>query len=255
MHSKKTIKSAFESMMFVWGEPLEVRIAAASFDIGTDEAFEYFEELKREYDEQERGIRIREINGKYQFVTNEENFEYIEAICTPVKERRLSQAALEVLAIVAYKQPVTKSEIDSIRGIKSDRVLEGLSRRKLIENLGRSDAIGKPILYGTTDAFLEYFDLNSLRDLPDIEDIEEVIQLDDYEGVYPSEADSEDDDEINEEDEDVDEDDVDDISEDDEETNDDDLYDDDSNGDENSQDILIEDIKYDFGFRTEDEEE
>ena len=180
MPSKKEIKSAFESMMFVWGEPLDVKIAASSFDLDKTEAKEYFDELVREYDEQQRGIRVREINGKYQFVTDDNNFDHIQKICTPVKERRLSQAALEVLAIVAYKQPVTKSEIDSIRGIKSDRVLEGLTRKGLVEDLGRSDAIGKPILYGTTDTFLTNFDLKTIKDLPDIEDIEEAIHFEDF---------------------------------------------------------------------------
>lgn len=187
MPSKKTIKSAFESMMFVWGEPLDVKIAASCFDIDKAEAKEYFAELAREYDEQERGIRIREINGMYQFVTDDKNFEHIQKICTPVKERRLSQAALEVLAIVAYKQPVTKSEIDSIRGIKSDRVLEGLTRKGLVEDLGRSDAIGRPLLYGTTDNFLTSFDLTSIKDLPDIEDIVEVIQFENLNGFEKAE--------------------------------------------------------------------
>jgi segregation and condensation protein B len=130
----------------------------------------------REYDEQERGIRVREVNGKYQFVTYDGNFDYIRSIVTPARERRLSQAALETLAIVAYKQPVTKGEIDSIRGIRSERVIEGLMRKGLVAERGRSNAVGRPILYGTTDLFLTNFDLASVRELPMIEDIEEAIQ-------------------------------------------------------------------------------
>jgi segregation and condensation protein B len=177
MTTKKTIKSAFESMMFVWGEPLDVKIAADAMGVAKSEAIEYFKEIQKEYDEQERGIRIREINGKFQFVTDESNFDYIRSVCTPVRERRLTQAALEVLAIVAYKQPVTKSEIDSIRGIKSDRVLEGLTRKGLVEERGRSAAIGRPLLYGTTEVFLTNFDLKTIKDLPAIEDIEDAIQF------------------------------------------------------------------------------
>jgi segregation and condensation protein B len=176
MPTEKTIKSAFESMMFVWGEPLDVKIAAEAMNLDKAEAFSYFNELKKEYDEQERGIRIREINGKFQFVTAEDNFDYIRTICTPIKERRLTQAALEVLAIVAYRQPATKSEIDSVRGIKSDRVLEGLIKKGLVAERGRSNAIGRPILYGTTDVFLSNFDLKTIRELPNIEDIETAIQ-------------------------------------------------------------------------------
>lgn len=175
MPTEKTIKSAFESMMFVWGEPLDVKIAADAMDIDRQTAKGYFDDLVKEYDEQKRGIRIREINGKYQFVTAEDNYDYIRTICTPVKERRLSQAALEVLAIVAYRQPVTKGEIDSIRGIKSDRVLEGLVRKNLVEEKGRKDAVGRPLLYGTTEAFLAHLDLSSLKDLPEIEDFDDVV--------------------------------------------------------------------------------
>lgn len=176
MTTKRTIKSALEAMMFVWGEPLDPKTVATAMHIEKSEAIECFKALQEEYDTQQRGIRIREINGSFQFVTDACNYDYIKAICTPVKERRLSLAALEVLAIVAYKQPVTKSEIDSIRGIKSDRVLEGLMRKGLIEERGRSSAIGRPILYGTTDVFLASFDLKDLKNLPAMEDIEDTIQ-------------------------------------------------------------------------------
>jgi len=170
------MKSAFESMMFVWGDPLDVKIAANAMNIERAEALEYFRELAQEYDEQERGIRVREVDGKFQFVTYEENYDYIRSIVTPAKERRLTQAALETLAIIAYKQPVTKGEIDSIRGIKSERVIEGLIKKGLIEERGRSNAVGRPILYGTTDLFLTNFDLTTIKELPQIEDIEEAIQ-------------------------------------------------------------------------------
>jgi segregation and condensation protein B len=177
MTSKKTIKSAFESLMFVWGEPLDAKTAAELFNISAKEAYDYFVELKEEYDQEGRGIRIREINKSFQLVTSSDNVEYIERLCTPVREKRLSQQALEVLAIVAYRQPVTKGEIESIRGIRCDRVLEGLMKRDLIQEAGRSGAIGRPILYGTTDAFLKHFGFQNLKELPDIEDIAGVMNL------------------------------------------------------------------------------
>jgi segregation and condensation protein B len=170
------IKSAFESMMFVWGDPLDAGLAANAMNIDKTEATECFRELIREYDEQERGIRVREVNGKYQYVTFDENYDYIRSIVAPAKERRLTQAALETLAIVAYKQPVTKGEIDSIRGIRSERVIDGLMKKGLVEERGRSNAVGRPILYGTTDLFLTNFDLTTIKELPLIEDIEEAIQ-------------------------------------------------------------------------------
>jgi segregation and condensation protein B len=178
MNTKERTKSAFESMMFVFGEPIDVKIAAAATGVDKAEALSLFRELVQEYEEQARGIRVRETGGRFGFVTYEENYDYIRTITTPAKERRLSQAALEALAIVAYKQPVTKSEIDRIRGIKSDRVVEGLAEKELIEERGRSEAIGRPVLFGTTGKFLEYFDLKDLGELPELDDdaLEEAIR-------------------------------------------------------------------------------
>ena len=178
MASKKTIKSAFESMMFTWGEPLDAKTAGDVFDITKNEAYEYFKELQTEYEQEGRGIVIREVNGAFQFVTREENADYIERLCTPVKAKRLSQSALEVLEIVAYKQPVTKGEIEAIRGIKCDRVMEGLMNKNLVEAVGRSEAVGRPVLYGTTDTFLKNFGFASIKELPEIDDIESAINVD-----------------------------------------------------------------------------
>jgi len=178
MASKKTIKSALESMMFTWGEPLPAKTAAEVFNIHWKDAYDYFKELQEEYDQEGRGIRIREVNKAFQFVTCADNSEYVERLCTPVKQKRLSQSALEVLAIIAYKQPVTRGEIESIRGIKCDRVIEGLEKKNLIAEVGRSTGIGRPILYGTTDVFLKNFGFTSIKELPDIDDIEGVIAQD-----------------------------------------------------------------------------
>ena len=178
MTGNKAIKSAMESMMFTWGEPLEAKMAADVFNITKEEAYECFKELQAEYEQEGRGIVIREVNKTFQFVTREENADYVRRLCTPVKAKKLSQSALEVLAIIAYKQPVTKGEMEAIRGIKCDRVVEGLMNKNLIEEVGRSSAIGRPILYGTTDTFLKNFGFTSLKELPDIEDIESVINDD-----------------------------------------------------------------------------
>lgn len=178
MTGNKAIKSAMESMMFTWGEPLETKMAADVFNITKEEAYECFKELQAEYEQEGRGIVIREVNKAFQFVTREENADYVRRLCTPVKAKKLSQSALEVLAIIAYKQPVTKGEMEAIRGIKCDRVVEGLMNKNLIEEVGRSSAIGRPILYGTTDTFLKNFGFTSLKELPDIEDIESVINDD-----------------------------------------------------------------------------
>ncbi|MEF9921879.1 MAG: SMC-Scp complex subunit ScpB [Anaerovoracaceae bacterium] len=179
MNSKKTIKSAFESMMFIWGEPLDIKTAADIFNISKADAYDYFKELQEEYQQEGRGIVVREVNKAFQFVTPPENAEYIERLCTPIKIKKLSQSALEVLAIVAYKQPVTKGEIEAIRGVKCDRVMEGLVKKELVGEKGRSAAIGRPIIYGTTDTFLKQFGFTSLKELPEIEDIESAITFDD----------------------------------------------------------------------------
>ena len=177
MNSKKSIKSALESMMFVWGEPLEVKTCADIFNISKEDCLKYFLELKEEYEQEGRGIVIRQVNKSFQFVTRAENMVYIERLCTPVKIKKLSQSALEVLAIVAYKQPVTKGEIDAIRGIKCDRVMEGLVKKDLVCAKGRSEGIGRPVLYGTTDTILKQFGFSTLKDLPEIEDIESAIGI------------------------------------------------------------------------------
>lgn len=171
MTSKKTMKAAFESMMFIWGGPLDVKVAAEIFNINWKDAYDYFVELQEEYDQDKRGIRIREVNKSFQFVTAQENAEYIERLCTPVKQRKLTQSALEVLAIIAYKQPVTKGEIEAIRGIKCDRIIDGLQKKDLVGEVGRSTGVGRPILYGTTDAFLKHFGFKNLKELPDLEEI------------------------------------------------------------------------------------
>lgn len=189
MAGRKTIKSAIESMMFVWGQPLDIKEVAEIFNEDRAEIYACFKELQDEYESQGRGIVIREVNKSFQFVTRKENIAYIERLCTPVKHKRLSQSALEVLAIIAYKQPVTKGEIEAVRGIKCDRVIEGLAKKQLVAEVGRSDAVGRPILYGTTDEFLKQFGFETLKQLPGIEDIEGAMAEEeqgmfDMEGVY-----------------------------------------------------------------------
>lgn len=184
--TKNHIKSALEAMMFIWGEPLSAKTAAEVLNEDWELVYSCFKELENKYENEEGGLRIRQVEKSFQFVSHPDYSDYIERLCTPIKKRRLSQAALEVLAIVAYKQPVTKGEIDSIRGIKSDRVMEGLMSRELVTEVGRANGIGRPILYGTTDDFLKYFGFTSIKELPEIEDIESAIQISDYqENVDP----------------------------------------------------------------------
>ena len=174
MYSKKVMKSALETMMFMWGEPLEVKDAAQILDAERSEVRELFKELQNEYEQEGRGIRIRQVEDAFGYVTHIENEVFIEKLCTPVRVKRLSQAALEVLAIIAYRQPVTRSEIDSIRGIKSERVIDGLTDKGLIEVVGRSEGVGRPLIYATTKEFLKKFGFASLKDLPEVAEFEEL---------------------------------------------------------------------------------
>ncbi len=170
MTERSKIKSALESMLFVWGDPLDVKTAAQVFETEPAVVADCLKELQAEYDEREGGILIQRFGDSYQLCTAEENRSYIERLCNPVREKKLSKSALEVLAIIAYRQPVTRGEIESIRGVRCSYVLEGLVQKGLIEETGRSEAVGRPILYGTTNLFLRHFGIENLSELPDLED-------------------------------------------------------------------------------------
>lgn len=174
MYSNKVMKSALETMMFMWGEPLEVKDAAQILEADNATVRKLFQELQNEYEQEGRGIRIRQVEDAFGYVTHVENELFVQKLCTPVRVKRLSQAALEVLAIIAYRQPVTRSEIDSIRGIKSDRVIDGLTDKGLIEVIGRSEGVGRPLIYATTKEFLKKFGFSSLKDLPEVAEFEEL---------------------------------------------------------------------------------
>ncbi len=174
MQDNTDIRKAFEAMMFVWGSPLSAKVAAEVLGVPASQIRECAEELMDEYSFRESGLMIREINGMYQICTRPECEPAIAKLCTPVKEKRLSNAAMEVLAIVSYKQPVSRSEIEYIRGVKCDKVLDGLIRRGLVEEKGRGTGLGRPVLFGTTDYFLEKFGISSLDDLPEIEDLDVI---------------------------------------------------------------------------------
>ena len=182
MYSKKMMKSALETMMFMWGEPLDVKDAAEVLEADKKEVRELFKELQAEYEQEGRGIRVREVDDAFGFVTLADNEMFLQKLCTPVRVRRLSQAALEVLAIIAYRQPVTRSEIDSIRGIKSERVIDGLLDKGLIEVTGRSEGVGRPLIYATTREFLKKFGFASLKDLPEVPEYEELRREAEEEG-------------------------------------------------------------------------
>ncbi len=165
------IDAVIESLLFVSGDGIEVSHLAEILEISEADVKKHVEELKTFYKESKRGLEICEYDGYIQLKTPEENFIYVTKLAESKRKQPLSPAALEALSIVAYHQPVTRSSVEFIRGVNSDGPMSRLVERGLIEECGRLDAPGRPILYGTTKEFLRSFGLNSLSDLPDIEDL------------------------------------------------------------------------------------
>ena len=166
---KSNIKSAIESMLFVSGEPLSLRDLSNNLEIKDNIIEEIIKEMMNEYEEESRGIRLISINGAYQLVTKSENSDYIQKLLKKNKRHSLSQASIESLAIIAYKQPITRIDIDEIRGVKSESAIQKLVEKGLIKDIGRLEVPGRPILYGTTDEFLRQFGLETLKELPSLD--------------------------------------------------------------------------------------
>lgn len=163
-----TLKSIIEGLLLVAGdEGLNANQLAEITEHDAKTVRQTLEELKEEYREAGRGMQIVMTAGAYHLATLPEHAVYFERMAASPTRAGLSQATLETLAIVVYKQPITRVEIEEIRGVKSDRALQTLVNKELIKEVGRADAIGRPILYGTTKQFLDYFGLNKLDDLPD----------------------------------------------------------------------------------------
>lgn len=167
--TKNIYFSIIESLLFVTGESLKLTEIANILECSVDFTIELVNELIVKYEEEHRGIKIIVTNDEYQFVTKSCNSEYIQKLLKTNIRQSLSQASLETLAIVAYKQPITRVEIDEIRGVKSDRALYTLSEKKLIKESGRKNVPGRPIIYVTTDEFLKHFDFESLGEMPSLE--------------------------------------------------------------------------------------
>ncbi len=166
---KSNIKSVIESMLFVSGEPLSLRELSNNLEIKDKVIEEVIKEMMNEYEEKSRGIKLISIDGAYQLVTKSENSDYIQKLLKKNKKHSLSQASIESLAIIAYKQPITRIDIDEIRGVKSESAIQKLVERGLIKDIGRLEVPGRPILYGTTDEFLRQFGLKTIKELPSLD--------------------------------------------------------------------------------------
>ena len=169
--SEEVLLSRIESLIFVYPEPITVRRLARILSLNGKRVHELTDILKQRYED--RGILLREISGGFQFHTNPANAEVIRS-AMKVKPLRISRPALETLAIVAYRQPVTRAEVEDIRRVDSGGTLRFLFERALVRILGRKEEPGRPIIYGTSAAFLELFNLKSLTDLPSLHEFTEL---------------------------------------------------------------------------------
>lgn len=162
-------KGALEALLLVSSDPVSASTLAQAIDITPGEAASLLAELKVEYEEANRGFQLREVAGGWRLFTHPAYHDQVEAYVLSWDTQRLSQAALETLAVIAYHQPVTRETVKGIRGVNSDGVISSLVDKGLVREVGRDSQRGQAILYGTTNAFLEKFGLRSTRDLPDLE--------------------------------------------------------------------------------------
>ncbi|MDN5362372.1 MAG: segregation and condensation protein [Moorella sp. (in: firmicutes)] len=164
------LRAALECLLFVAGGPLTTATLASCLGVSPADVDELAAELRKLYEQEGRGLQVRPVAGGYQMCTRPEYAPYVETLLRP-ELPALSRAALETLAIIAYRQPVTRGEMEYIRGVKVDGVLNTLLSRGLVQEVGRKDAPGRPVLYGTTPKFLEFFGLQDLQELPPLEEV------------------------------------------------------------------------------------
>ena len=167
--NKNKIPYAIEGILFAAGEPVKTAKLAAVLEIEIEAVEEAVSLLKYDYDTNERGLMIIDIDDGYQICSRPEYYNYIQIILGDQRRQALSNAAMEALAITAYKQPITRGQIEYIRGVNSDSAVNRLVERGLIEECGRLDAPGRPVLYRTTQGFLRCFGLTSPKDLPELD--------------------------------------------------------------------------------------
>ena len=154
-----------EGILFVSGDPLKIEELAKTLDLSIQEVEELIDKMRTNYECKSRGIMISRVGSGVRITTKPEIYSYIEKIHGPKTATQLSKAALETLAIIMFKQPITKTEIEAIRGVNVEKALNGLQEKNLIMELGRKDTPGRPILYGLTDYCMEYFGIHSIEQL------------------------------------------------------------------------------------------
>jgi len=180
------VKAVLEGLLFVVGDDgLTIEEMANILEIDNDSAKSILMELKNDYESNDRGIRINFLGNTFKLTTRKEHKEYYKKLLENPRTNTLSQAALETLAIIAYNEPITRIQVDELRGISSSQMIRKLVAKSFVKEVGRSDLPGRPILYKTTNEFLDYFGLSSIKDLPKIEEVsEEIVEKDLFTSKY-----------------------------------------------------------------------
>lgn len=169
------LKEVLYSVLFVAGDGIEKSFIADKLQVSQKELDKAIEQLKQELSG-DKGVHLIEYKNKIQLASNPNYASYISDVLNPIREKSLTRAALETLAIIAYKQPITKLEVEDIRRVNSDYAVQILVDQNMIEVVGRKDAVGKPLLFGTTESFLKRFNLKDINQLPDYEELLERIK-------------------------------------------------------------------------------
>ena len=163
-----------EAILFVAGEPVKIANLATALGLDEKQTAQAVEMTIRSFEEEKRGIVVKRYGDHLRLETRAEYAPYVERMLQPVQRQSLSQTAMETLAVIAYRQPTTKGEVEQVRGVKCDYSVQSLLAKGLIKEVGRKEALGRPILYATTDKFLEHFGISDLRELPPLPDPQPV---------------------------------------------------------------------------------
>ncbi|WP_129688672.1 SMC-Scp complex subunit ScpB [Gottfriedia acidiceleris] len=184
MEQEKNLVGVLEGLLFVAGdEGISIVELSETLELSQTDVLELIESLKKEYENPNRGLQIRILANRYKLTSKREHGEFFKKLVESPSNSSLSQAALETLAIVAYQQPITRTEIEDIRGVKTEKPIQTLVSKYLIKEVGRAEGTGRAILYGTTSEFLDYFGLKNIKELPPLpqdlkmEEVEEEADL------------------------------------------------------------------------------
>ena len=182
------LKSALEALLFISGNPLTLDRLKGIFDEATPEQLaEQLRALQQDYNDRDAGLMLAEVAGGYQLATRPEQYGWIRKFKSVKVSTKLSKPALETLAIVAYKQPITRTEVEAVRGVNIGGIMRNLMERRLVKIVGKKDVPGKPMMYGTTPDFLQYFGLKDLSALPTLKEFQELEPGEDAMEEIPAE--------------------------------------------------------------------